>query len=263
LAAYVSEKEKVHKISRPKTPVFRAAIVGRDSLTTSMMAVSLSNHSNCDPVPARSSDLFRVLGASKIDVVIISADINSIAGAGLDLATAVLLRHPEIPIVILLDELENDLVIRSFLSGARGVFNPRDSMSDFIDCVEHVRHGAIWAGKETADCFLKTFRSFPAPSMLTDDDSPPLSARELQVVRSAATGKTNKEIANELRLSEHTVKNYLFRIFEKLGVSSRVELLFYLTVRGHSLSRAGGYKVDRSAPGTGYMNMDAQIASSE
>ena len=49
---------------------------------------------------------------------------------------------------------------------------------------------------------------------------------------------TNKTIASELNLSEHTVKNYLFRAFEKLGVSSRVELLFYLTIRGHSFSAA-------------------------
>jgi len=44
-------------------------------------------------------------------------------------------------------------------------------------------------------------------------------------------------IASEMGLSEHTVKNYLFRAFDKLGVSSRVELLFYLTTRGHSFSK--------------------------
>jgi two-component system, NarL family, nitrate/nitrite response regulator NarL len=53
----------------------------------------------------------------------------------------------------------------------------------------------------------------------------------MQVVRAAASGKTNKAIARDLRLSEHTVKNYLFRAFEKLGVSNRVELLFYLSTR--------------------------------
>jgi DNA-binding CsgD family transcriptional regulator/nucleoside 2-deoxyribosyltransferase len=53
-----------------------------------------------------------------------------------------------------------------------------------------------------------------------------LSERELLVARSAADGKTNKQIADELGLSEYTVKNFLFRAFEKLGVSNRVELLF-------------------------------------
>ena len=62
-----------------------------------------------------------------------------------------------------------------------------------------------------------------------------LSKRELEVVRSLAEGLTNREIAEKLGLSQHTVKNYLFRVFDKLGVSSRVELLFM------TLSQAGSH----------------------
>jgi len=53
-----------------------------------------------------------------------------------------------------------------------------------------------------------------------------LSKRELEIVRSVAQGLTNREIAEQLHLSPHTIKNCLFRIFDKLGVSNRVELLF-------------------------------------
>jgi DNA-binding NarL/FixJ family response regulator len=67
-----------------------------------------------------------------------------------------------------------------------------------------------------------------------NDDLSVLTTRELQVVQHAARGKTNKAIAGELYLSEHTVKNYMFRAFEKLHVSNRVELLFYLASRGHA-----------------------------
>ena len=53
-----------------------------------------------------------------------------------------------------------------------------------------------------------------------------LSKREMDVVRSLAEGLTNREIAERLGLSQHTIKNYLFRVYDKLGVSSRLELLF-------------------------------------
>jgi DNA-binding CsgD family transcriptional regulator len=54
-----------------------------------------------------------------------------------------------------------------------------------------------------------------------------LSKREEEVVACVAEGLTNREIARQLTLSEHTVKNYLFRIFDKLGISGRVELVLY------------------------------------
>jgi DNA-binding CsgD family transcriptional regulator len=55
-----------------------------------------------------------------------------------------------------------------------------------------------------------------------------LSKREQDVVRCVAEGQSNREIASSLGLTEHTVKNYLFRIFDKLGVSSRVEVVLYV-----------------------------------
>ena len=234
MATHVIHQEKISRISQHGVSTFKVIIVGRDPLTASLLADSLTNNLSCESVTARHSELLRMLGSSAADLVIISADLNSIAGAGFDLASAVSAAYPSTPIIILLDEPVSDLVIRAFISGARGVFNPQDSMTDFIDCVERVRKGAIWARKEVSDYLMDALKSIPAPGLLNGDPSSLLSTRELQVVQCAARGKTNKAIASELRLSEHTVKNYLFRAFEKLGVSSRVELLFYMTVRGHS-----------------------------
>ena len=137
---------------------------------------------------------------------------------------------------MLLNQTTHELVINSFRSGARGVFSRQLAMSEFLDCIKHVAKGLIWAGKRETGTLLEAFKSIPAPNVLFANDAPELTVRELQVVQCAAKGKTNKTIASELRLSEHTVKNYLFRAFEKLGVSNRVELLFYLTIRGHTFS---------------------------
>jgi DNA-binding NarL/FixJ family response regulator len=105
-------------------------------------------------------------------------------------------------------------------------------MADLLDCVERVRRGHIWAPKQETTHLLDAIRSFPAPIPSPSNESSPLTGREKQVVQSAARGKTNKAIASELGLSEHTVKNCLFHVFEKLGVSNRVELL--LTLRGQT-----------------------------
>ncbi len=104
-------------------------------------------------------------------------------------------------------------------------------MAEFSDCVKQVREGLVWAGKAEFNFLLEALRSIPAPTINISSTAVPLSTRELQVVRHAAQGKTNRAIAQELGLSEHTVKNYLFRAFDKLGVSNRIELLFYLTMK--------------------------------
>jgi len=59
-----------------------------------------------------------------------------------------------------------------------------------------------------------------------------LTPREEQVVALVADGLSNREVAHGLCLSEHTIKKYLFRIFDKLGISSRVELVLYAVSHG-------------------------------
>jgi two-component system, NarL family, nitrate/nitrite response regulator NarL len=81
-----------------------------------------------------------------------------------------------------------------------------------------------------------------------------LSKREVQVAERAAQGYSNKQIATECRLSEHTVKNYLGRVFEKLGVSNRCELLFLLFNEGNGLSSRGGTKCVRARQSYGYLS---------
>ena len=63
----------------------------------------------------------------------------------------------------------------------------------------------------------------------------PSDPREEQVVGLVAEGLSNREIARELQLSEHTIKKYLFRIFDKLGISTRVELVLYAVSNGKTV----------------------------
>lgn len=225
----------VRGLSDPEI-AFRVLIVDRDEMSSDLLATRLAQDGSIHATGLRSADLMDQMAIGKTQLVVIGSDLNNDTRTGFDLAHTVRRVHPAVPIVILLNHSTRESVINAFRSGARGVFSRQRPATDFIDCIEHVRKGFIWAGPQETTLLLEAFNSIPSPNMLTASDASPLTMRELQVVKCAARGKTNRVIASELGLSEHTVKNYLFRAFEKLGVSNRVELLFYLTQRGHMFS---------------------------
>jgi two-component system nitrate/nitrite response regulator NarL len=230
--------QRVVKITQHSQKATRVVIVDRDSMGSDLLAVALSRDERFKGAAIEPSDLMRTLGSTEVDLVVIAVDVNSHSGGGFDLANSVCRTHSNIHVVMLLNQITHELVINAFRSGARGVFSRQLSMNEFLDCIRHVAKGFIWAGRHETSALLEAFKSIPAPNVRLSSDSPELTARELQVVQCAAKGKTNKTIASELRLSEHTVKNYLFRAFEKLGVSNRVELLFYLTTRSRTFTGA-------------------------
>jgi two-component system nitrate/nitrite response regulator NarL len=247
IASKLSKEEKLVTIAQDAGPEFQVLIVDRDSMSSDLLANALVRDCRCEAAAIQSADLPHALSTNEVDLVVIGAELSSKSGDGFDLAYTVCRAFPRTYIVMLLNQTTHESVIKAFRSGARGVFSRQQPMADFLDCVEHVRKGFIWAGREETNSLLEAFQSIPAPSLVTAIDSPTLTVRELQVVQYAAKGKTNKTIACELGLSEHTVKNYLFRAFEKLGVSSRVELLFYLTLRGHTFSAAKADTVELDA----------------
>ena len=217
-------------------PPYRVLILDRDSMSGDLLVNALASDKKCQASTIQPVELLRALATGEVDLVVIGADVQTGTGNGYDLSQTISRRYPALSIVILLHKTTQESVINAFRSGARGVFSRHQSMTEFFDCVEHVRSGYIWAGRQETDTLVDAFKSIPTFTLISTSDSPALSARELQVVHCAARGKTNRAIANELHLSEHTVKNYLFRAFEKLGVSSRVELLFYLNLRGNSFN---------------------------
>ena len=235
LKAVVPEKLSPYN-PRDRLSSIKSLIVDRDAMGGGLLADALTRNLECNAVACHSSKVLDVIATGKVDIVIISADLNSKPRGGFELVSAVSSANPTLPIVMLLDHPSRETVINAFRAGARGVFNRQEPMSQLLECVKHVKKGSIWADADQTNHLLEGIKSIPDTSAFTEGNLATLTMRELQVVRFAALGKTNKVIATELGLSEHTVKNYLLRAFEKLGVSSRVELLFLLTMRGHSFS---------------------------
>jgi DNA-binding NarL/FixJ family response regulator len=151
----------------------------------------------------------------------------------LDTLRTVHLSHPRIPKIALLDVADREMVMQAFRFGARGLFSLADSSFQiFCDCIERVARGEVWASTRQLNFLLESICQAPALRVVSANGDTLLTSREEQVVALVADGLSNRHIATELGLSEHTVKKYLFRIFEKLGISNRVELVLYAVHHG-------------------------------
>jgi len=143
------------------------------------------------------------------------------------------LTHPEIAKVLLVNSWDRDLVVSAFRSGARGIFSITDANLRLLTkCLLRVAAGQVWANTQQLNCLMDLISEVPSMRIVSSIGASLLTPREEQVVALVVEGLGNRQVARELRLSEHTVKKYLFRIFEKLGASSRVELVLYAVNHG-------------------------------
>jgi DNA-binding NarL/FixJ family response regulator len=138
------------------------------------------------------------------------------------------LSNPELAKVVLMESYDREIVITAFRSGVRGIFCVADTHFRLLcRCIQRVADGQIWANTEQLNLLLDLVAEVPAMRVVNSRGLQILTPREEQVVALIAASMINRDIARELNISEHTVKKYLFRIFDKLGLSSRVELAVY------------------------------------
>ena len=218
------------------TQQIRVLIAERDRMACQLLAESLERDPRYQVVAMPPvNELLSVASLRKPDVAVISFHLGTNSGKGLQIVRTLNIRLPNVRIVILLDALVRESVVSAFRSGATGVFCRTEQVSEFRACVEQVSRGELWAKEGAAEYLLEALRSSPSCDGMQGNISM-LSKREIEVVECAVQGQTNRQIAAQLHLSEHTVKNYLFRVFEKLGVSNRMELLFLLSTHNKNLA---------------------------
>ena len=167
------------------------------------------------------------LDKSEVDVALLKAT------DGVSLLRGFHLAYPQIAPVVLLQELTREPVVNAFRFGARGVIQLSDaSFRMLCKCIQRVHQGQIWISNAQVAYLIEAIAAAPGMRVVSSRGLTLLTPREEQVVALVADGLSNRYIALELGLSEHTIKKYLFRIFDKLGVSTRVELVLYAMNHG-------------------------------
>jgi two-component system nitrate/nitrite response regulator NarL len=188
---------------------------------------------------SHSRDLIGTVGNQEIDVAVISSNLDEEPLRGIEVLRELRALRRELRAIILLDSSKREVVLEAFRAGARGLFSRYESLETLGKCVRRVHDGQIWANGQQIACAIEALASTPSIRAVGANGLSLLSKRELDVVSCLADGLTNREIAERLGLSQHTIKNYLFRVFDKLGVSSRLELMT-LTLTNSLGQRPGG-----------------------
>ena len=203
---------------------------------TQLLADALRNDRGLQVVAeaSNSRDLLAAVTRVPIDVVVISHNLDNQAGHGTQVLREMRALRPQIKGVILLDSSSSSEVLECFRAGARGIFSKEERIESLCKCIRSVHEGQIWARSVDLDHAIDALANSPLVRSKNNKGIELLSGRERQVIQHVAGGMSNREIAVSLKLSPHTVKNYLFRIFDKLGVSSRTELL-YLTMNNSQM----------------------------
>jgi DNA-binding NarL/FixJ family response regulator len=203
-------------------------------MNSQLLADALSRDSRLEIIEAepQAAATLAAVSSEKPDVVLLSPALEDNATLGFQVARDLMASHPQGRIIMLLDAADRSAVLESFRAGARGVFCRTESLKTLAKCIDAVYAGQVWANSRELG-FLLDAVSQSMPSRVTDLKALSLlSKREQDVVRCVVEGLSNREIASRLGLTEHTVKNYLFRVFDKLGVSSRVEVVLYAFSHG-------------------------------
>ena len=157
------------------------------------------------------------------DVLILEG--NLLAGTS-DVIPDIVSRFPDIKIIVQTSAADENHTVELYRKGVRGIIPRAISPELLIRCVRKIAAGETWIDNQSVNWVIEAYRA-QAVALTDPRLQPRLSPKELSIIALITQGKRNKEIAFQLGTTEQVIKNYLRKIYEKLGVSDRLELALY------------------------------------
>lgn len=167
----------------------------------------------------RGDAVLDLVATARPDVLVL--DVRMPERSGIDILRVLRNRGDRRPVVLLTASLGNASLVEALFLGVNGIVTKQNAQEGLIACLHQVTGGGRWIDPALMDRALDaTF----APAGGSQAGIDRLSSRETAIGRLVARGLRNKDIAGELGMTEGTVKVYLHRIYEKLGIGNRTEL---------------------------------------
>ena len=147
---------------------------------------------------------------------------------GLEAMRAIMTKSPRVKIVLLTATITPQQIIEALQIGARGIVLKDSVASDLSQALRAVLGGDYWIGGERVANLVKALQQLMAQAAAVPDRKTyGLTPRELEVVTCIVEGCSNRDIAKQFAISEETVKRHLSNVFDKTGVSTRLELALF------------------------------------
>jgi DNA-binding NarL/FixJ family response regulator len=168
-------------------------------------------------------NLYAALVHYPTDIVVLEGQL--IAGT-IDAIPEFVRRAPEAKLIVQVVESDEANTVELYRRGVRGVV-PRSIAPDLlIKCVRKIAAGETWIDNQSINWVIEAYRS-QATTLTNPRVQPKLSSKEIAIIGCITRGMRNKEIAYQIGTSEQVIKNYLRKVYDKLGVSDRLELALY------------------------------------
>src|SRR5438067_6534595 len=156
---------------------------------------------------------------------------SAIAANPADAVTEILKRAPAAKIVVVMFDPAPEDTVDLLRRGVRGIVSRSISPDLLVRCIRKVAEGETWLDNKGVNWVIEAYRS-QASQLTAPRTKSRISEKELTIISCVTQGMRNKEIAKEVGNSEQVIKNYLRKIYDKLGVSDRLELALYCIHHG-------------------------------
>jgi DNA-binding NarL/FixJ family response regulator len=207
-------------------------VVDRHTLFRAGVALLLDEHRDLEMAAgsAGDDDLETIISESKVDVALLDLELDAA-----DATTLLGTLRTLVRVIAVTDGLDLEPLKAALASGVNGALLKHSSSRRMIEAIRAVRAGARWIDPGIRE-LLRSGVARPAglPDKVGRRPHTSLTPREGQIAQLAAQGIRYNELAKQLKISPHTVKNHLRRVFEKLEVSSRTELAVVYSKRERS-----------------------------
>jgi DNA-binding NarL/FixJ family response regulator len=145
--------------------------------------------------------------------------------SGLDVLEALALRNSPVRVVLLTAYADSQQVLDALRLGVRGLVLKESATEMLYKCINAVMKGEYWFGHDQVPALVDALRQMSAPPARPPVET--LTTRETDIIRAIVDGATNRDVARQLGVTEQTIKNHLSHIYDKLGVSNRLELALF------------------------------------